>query len=144
MKQKNPELKRFYIIGFIPFVVFYLVLSLFDVILLNKLFFSLAYIWNMFLLTPGACEKISSRRYRIAFVRFVFWINNTLQSKLNGRSNPWLAILLRTITPFLFVVILYLIALRGNILFVLLGSFLFESCYMLSGRFFPGKKEISL
>ena len=89
-----------------------------------------AYIWHFSLLTPGLKEKVMSSHHRLSFLAIVVRVNHYLQIFINIKRLPYASSFIRALSPGLFTFLLFLLGGSGNILFTLLGSFLFEVIYI--------------
>jgi len=128
------SLKKYYIIGLVPYIFIVIVFEIINFSFLNKIFFYLAYFWNFYLLIPNITTAINKKRYRFSFVKLIFFANEKIQT-LNSKNNQYLESLLRSLSPFIFVLIFFLISNEGNMLFPLLGSLTFESIIKLQNRY---------
>ncbi len=100
--------------------------------IMNTLFVTLGFSWNMVIVTPGVEERSSEGRYRFSFLRFVITINNYLKQLLSQWAPKYL---IRTISPLLFSFILSLITSKGYFVLSIVGSLSFESIYFFSKEY---------
>ena len=124
---KNFKIDRNYFYHLILFIFIYLFLSVLDVALLNKLFFSIAYFWHTLLRHPNIQVKVESKRYRYSFIRYIFVMDCYLQNTLNKNKNIYLVMILRACPVFGFVLALYFIGDMGNPFYSIVGSVVFEA-----------------
>lgn len=90
--------------------------------------YCLGFLWNYAVDTPGVAERIRHRRYRISFLRFVTKFDQRLLLQAKKLRVPLYGVeLLRSLVPFLLVLILYSLtyvlpphwALAGSLSYVL-------------------------
>ena len=89
-----------------------------------------AYIWHFSLVTPGLKEKVMTSHHRLSFLAIVVRVNHYLQIFINLKKLPYASSFIRALSPGLFTFMLFILGGTGNILFTILGSFLFEALYI--------------
>lgn len=95
----------------------------------------MAFIWHFALMVPEIKEKVLSGKIRYSFLGVTVRMNHYLQVFLPANKIPFGASLVRALSPLLFSFVLLVAGGTGNILFTLLGSFVFEVIYLaLKGR----------
>lgn len=129
---------QYYLVHFLLMVFFFLVARFFEIHFSNTVFFLLAYAWHFTLETPGAKEAWVKSKKRFSFITMVFRFNHYLliyaasfENKLPKFAKKIKAGVVRGCSPFLFALTLIFFGGAGNILYVLLGSILFEMCQAL-------------
>lgn len=107
-----------------------IIFELFNVSLLNTMFYFTAFIWNFAIYTPGVRSKLrDSRRYRYSFLKTIVKLEQALRLKVkqNLKIRKYgVDALSRSLIPFLFFLTLFLLLGVGNILFSILGLLTFE------------------
>jgi hypothetical protein len=116
---------------------FILLSWVFKLDIMNTLFFTLGFSWNMAIVTPGLEERSAEGKYRFSFLRFVITINNYLKQLLS----TWISkSLIRTISPLLFSFSLSLITSDGYFVLSIVGSLSFEFIYYFSKEYLVKEK----
>lgn len=132
---KLSDTSRYYLISFLTVAVFWLIFNLLDFDFINITFFIMAFIWHFALMVPEIKEKVLSGKIRYSFLGVTVRMNHYLQVFLPANKIPFGASLVRALSPLLFSFVLLVAGGTGNILFTLLGSFVFEVIYLaLKGR----------
>lgn len=121
---------RYYLISFVVFGLVWGFLALMSVEFINIIFFMTAYIWHFSLVTPGLKEKVMSSHHRLSFLAMVVRVNHYLQIFINIKRLPYASSFIRALSPGLFTFLLFILGGSGNILFTILGSFIFEVLYI--------------
>ncbi len=121
---------QYYIISFLGIGVCWGILSLTQVQFINIVFFMTAYIWHFSLVTPGLKEKVMLSHHRLSFLAIVVRVNHYLQIFINLKKLPYASSFIRALSPGLFTFMLFILGGTGNILFTILGSFIFEVIYI--------------
>lgn len=123
-------LARYYLISFINLSLWSRVLLLLNVEFINMIFFLTAFIWHFALQTPGLKEKVMTNHHRLSFLAVVVRMNHYLQIFINLKKVPFASSFIRTLSPAMFIFLLFILGGSGNILFAFLGSFCFEVVYL--------------
>lgn len=133
-------LAKYYLQFILSFLVIFGLWNLVGISYVNQLFFMVTYIWHFTLLTPGLKEKMLTRKQRFSFLNVIVRVNYYLQLFIKTDKVPFGLgpALVRAISPLLFIFFLKVVGGNGDVLFALLGSFLFEAIY-----FFLNRKPIS-
>jgi hypothetical protein len=131
---KLSPLSRYYIITGIVFVVLWSLMSLLPIDFIDILFFTTTYIWHFTLAAPGMREKVMTTSHRMSLISVVVRVNYYLQLFIRSEKIPYRASLIRAFSPFLFILFLKVIGGRGNVLFGLMSSLIFEATYLYSDK----------
>jgi hypothetical protein len=92
-------------------------------------------------MVPDMRDKVLNGKIKYSFLGITVRVNHYLQLFLPVQKIPYGASFVRAISPLLFSFILLVAGGTGNLLFTLLGSFVFELIYLVSkGR--KGNQEI--
>ena len=127
-------LSRYYIVTGLTFVVVWSVFSLLEIEFVDNLFFTTTYIWHFSLATPGLREKVMASSHKMSFISLVVRVNYYLQLFIRFEKIPYRPSLIRAFSPLLFILLLKVIGGRGNILFGLMSSLIFESVYLYADK----------
>lgn len=127
-------LSRYYIITGLAFVLIWSVLSLLQIEFIDNLFFTTTYIWHFTLATPGIREKVLTTSHRMSLISVVVRVNYYLQLFVRSEKIPYRTNAIRAFSPLLFILFLKVIGGRGNVLFGIMSSFVFESIYIYADK----------
>ena len=136
--------KWFSLAGFVPLFLLLTIMEIFDLKLISELYFLLTYCWHYALVVPELESKALSYSYRFSFLSAIFHLNNFIQNSVTLKSErfkTYLPSICRMISPLVFCTTLSLITFYGNILFSILGTVVFEGCYLLHGHWSRGLKR---
>jgi hypothetical protein len=128
---KLSENSRYYFFSLLTAAIFGLIFIALDIEFINSTFFITAFIWHFTLMAPGVREKIFTSKTRFSFLSITIRVNHYLQLFLPTHKIPCGVALVRAISPLLFTCMLFVVGGSGNLLFTLLGSFIFECVYIL-------------
>jgi apolipoprotein N-acyltransferase len=121
------------IYGVIFLFVSLTLMAMVNVTLFSLLLFALAYAWPLALSVPGSWEKVQTRKYRLSFYRFIFFIDQKFLGfvvrKYPGRMGGQTFQLLRSLYPIVCVLIFTGFTIDINLLFTLLGAMTFNLFY---------------
>lgn len=131
----------YYSIHFSVLILMLILFQLLNLLFENQIFFIMAYVWHFTLLTPGARELMLKSNRKYSFISIIFKLNHYLQIAFVSIQHKFpqsivaiKASLLRAVSPFLFCGILIFFGGRGDLVFVVLGSFLFELINWVSNK----------
>ncbi len=129
---------KYYLIHFSVMGIWFAIGSFYSFLLINIVFFMLAYTWHFTLETPGARDVWLKSKKRYSFVAIIFKLNHYLQvysvhleKKLPNFFMRYKSSIVRSVSPMAFCIVLLFFGGSGNIFFVLLGSLIFEMCQAL-------------
>jgi hypothetical protein len=134
---KLSEQSRYYLISFVTAAIFWIVFVVLEIEFINITFFIMAFIWHFALLTPGLRQKVFNKNIKFSFIGITIRINHYLQMFLPAHKIPYGPSLIRALSPLIFSFLLFVAGGIGNLLFTILGSFVFEVIYLLT----KGPKE---
>lgn len=121
---------KFYFFYLILLIMSWGILSLLGFEFFNIIFFITAFVWHFTLTLPGLRDKVLTRYHRLSFLSVVVRLNHYLQIFINLKSNKYASSIIRSISPLLFNLLIYLIGGYESIFFTLLGSFVFEFSFL--------------
>jgi hypothetical protein len=127
-------LSRYYIVTGSIFVIVWSLISLLQIEFVDNLFFTTTYIWHFALAAPGLREKVMTSSHKMSFISLVVRVNYYLQLFIRSEKIPYRPSVIRAFSPLLFILLLKVIGGRGNILFGLLSSLIFESVYLYADK----------
>ncbi len=127
-------LSRYYIVTGLTFVVLWSLMSLLQIDFIENLFFTTTYIWHFTLATPGIREKVMTSSHKMSFISVVVRVNYYLQLFIRSEKIPYRTSVIRAFSPLLFILFLKVIGGRGNIMFGLMSSLIFEAVYLYADK----------
>lgn len=127
-------LSQYYLISLINLLVCWGILSLLAIDFINIVFFLTAFVWHFTLLTPGLRETVLLKNHKYSFLSVVVRVNYYLQLFINIKKFSYSSSVVRALSPAIFTFFLFVFGGGGNILFTLLGSFIFEIVYLMTKK----------
>ncbi|MCO4792531.1 MAG: hypothetical protein KC493_02370 [Bacteriovoracaceae bacterium] len=121
-----------------PLILGMILIDVFRFGFLNQLFFMLAFFWPFTMLYPGLHEKVQRIKYRFSTLRLFFLYNSIFMRFAKVDSSKGKIIFLRGCAPISLLLISYLTAQSGNIIFIFAGFCLFEICHYFVQKIFKG------
>ncbi len=118
---REGPLPRYYLYGFLPVIVFHLLIFLMGVHLLNLALSALGFLWPYSVMAPGIQERVQARQYRYSFLRFSIRFYWFVRQRLPLRPNSWMNSIAYLSFPLLFGFLLGGIAPLVNPAFALIG-----------------------
>lgn len=121
---------KYYLISIVLGVIFWLAFSLIKTEFINIIFFFMAYIWHFSLVAPEMKEYALRNKKGLSLLTLVYKANFYLQMFIRVEKIKYTASVVRAISPLVFTFFLFVAGGSGNLIFTLLGSFIFELIYL--------------
>jgi hypothetical protein len=126
---------KYYLSTFLTLFLCMGLFNFFNFAYVDIIFFITAYVWHLALLTPGLKEMVLRSHHRLSFLAMIMRFNHYLQIFINVKNIPFLSSLIRSISPLIFTLFVYVISGESYVLFTVLGSVVFEMIYFLFKKY---------
>lgn len=141
---KSSAIFRYYAFFFVELLLLWGILSLLSVEFYNIVFFMLAYIWHLTLLTPKLRDQVLTTHNRFSFLSVVIKLNYYLMIFINKKNNPIISSIIRALSPFMFITLINSLGGYGNLYWVVFGSVIIELSYIIYKRFIEIKDNSAI
>jgi hypothetical protein len=121
---------KYYFMSIVLGLLSWVILLLVKIDFINIIFFNLAFIWHFALMAPEMKEHAIRGKSKYSLMSLVYKSNFYLQMFIRFNKIKYTSSIVRAISPFLFTFFLLIVGGSGNLLFTLLGSFIFEVFYL--------------